>query len=179
MTVESNQPGPIARNLPTAEVAVFLRSLVGLPPTDGEGTMVAKRSAPQAVDATAWIAWALAGLYACALPSTNPGGEDDGEPTRRGPWAPSIRTMVREARRAAVVVAMHRHGGNLTHAATALGTSRRALRDTLKTAGLYPWGGVTEDDDESEDEASATSTDASATPTEASAASTEAAKEGE
>lgn len=147
-------PQPIARNLPAAEVAAFLRSLVGLPPTDGEGAVDASRPAPRAVDATAWIGWALAGLYACALPSENAERED--EARRGGPWVPPIRGMVREARRAAAVIAMVRHGGNVTRAAQALGTSRRSLRDTLKAAGLYPWGGASEgEDDASEDDASA------------------------
>lgn len=139
-------PRPIPRELPTAEVAVFLRALVGLPPSDREGAGFADRPAPAAIDATAWIGWALAGLYACAMPS-----EDEGQAPRRGPWAPSVRVMVREARRVAVVVAMHRSGGNLSHAAVALGTSRRALRSALRAAGLYPWGGVPEGDDSAND----------------------------
>jgi DNA-binding NtrC family response regulator len=114
--------------------------------------MDARRPAPRTVDAAAWIGWALAGLYACALPGENAEGEnaegEDAEARRGGPWVPPIRVMVREARRVAVVVAMHRHGGNITHAAEALGTSRRSLRDTLKTAGLYPWAGMTDDDDD-------------------------------
>lgn len=136
-------PHPIARTLPAAEVAAFLRSLVGLPPSDGEDAVAARRPAPRSVDASAWIGWALAGLYACALPSELAEDEDDGSTRQRGPWVPPIRRVVAEARRVAVVVAMHRHGGNLSHAATALGTSRRALRATLKGAGLYPWAGAT------------------------------------
>ena len=142
---------PIARELPTAEVAAFLRSLVGLPPSDSEGTEVAGRAAPAAIDASAWIGWALAGLHACALPSEH-AREGDGQARRRGPWVPSVHVMVREARRVAVVVAMHRHGGNLSRAAMALGTSRRSLRSALKAAGLYPWGGASADDDASEDD---------------------------
>lgn len=156
---------PVARALPAAEVAAFLRSLVGLPPSDRESPEVAGRPAPVAIDATAWIGWTLAGLYACALPSTDVDDEDEGVSRRRGPWVPPIRIMMREARRVAVVVAMHRHDGNLTHAAEALGTSRRALRDTLKHAGLYPWGGVAEDDDEGAD--GTTTDDAASTDTRA------------
>jgi DNA-binding transcriptional LysR family regulator len=137
------QTQPTARNLPTDEVAAYLCALTGLARSDGEGAVDAKRPAPRAVDATAWIAWALAGLYACALPSEIAEGEES-----RGPWVPPIRVMVREARRAAVVLAMVRHAGNFTHAAKALGTSRKALRDTLKAAGLYPWGGASEGDDD-------------------------------
>lgn len=157
---ESNPPPelPILRELPAAEVAAFLRSLAGLPPADHQGVEVGSRPVPGAVDVVSWIAWALAGLYACALPSTGPRGED--EPGRRGPWVPPVRVLMREARRVAVVVAMHRHDGNLTRAATALGTSRRVLRDTLKAAGLYPWGGAAGNEASEDVDASATTTDA-------------------
>lgn len=144
---------PVLRELPAAEVAAFLRSLVGLPPADHQGTEVARRPVPGAVDVVSWIAWAQAGLYACALPER----EDDREAKPRGPWAPPIRTVVAEARRVAIVIAMHRNGGNLSRAATALKTSRRALRDALKRAGLYPWPGMIDD---GHDDASTTKDDA-------------------
>lgn len=63
-----------------------------------------------------------------------------------------IRHVVAEARRVAVVVAMHRYGGNLSNAAKALGTSRRALRETLKGAGLYPWAGAPATDGQHHDD---------------------------
>lgn len=147
---------PVARSLPAAEVAAFLRSLAGLPFTDGEGAMDAKRPAPRTVDANAWVAWTLAGLYACAMPDEDAKREDDGEARHRGPWMPSVRVMMAEARRVAVVVAMHRHGGNLSRAAQALETSRRALRETLRAAGLYPWGGASEGDDHEKDDDTST-----------------------
>lgn len=53
------------------------------------------------------------------------------------PWVPSIRDVVTAARHLVVELAMLYHGGNITRAAAALGTSRRALRDSLKAAGLY------------------------------------------
>lgn len=134
---------PAPRNLPASEVAAFLRSLVGLPPADGGGADVGGRPMPRTIDAASWIAWTMAGLHACALPE----GEDDGVPRRRGPWVPSARTMVREARRVAMVLAMTRYSGNISRAAEALGTSRRALRETLKTAELYPWGEGSEGDE--------------------------------
>jgi len=140
-------------------VTAFLRALVGLPPVDGESTVGAKRPAPRAVDANAWIGWALAGLYACALPTRKVEGEDS------RPWAPPIRVVVREARRVAVVIAMYRHDSNLTQAAIALGTSRRALREDLKRAGLYPWGDSAESDDGSNDDAANASDDDTSTPT--------------
>lgn len=131
-----------------AEVAAFLSSLVGLPPSGLESAEVTGRAAPTAIDAAAWVGWALAGLYACALPSEHIRDTGSGSPCR-DPWVPSIRVMMKEARRIAVVVAMHRHDGNLSRAATALGTSRRVLRETLKTAGLYPWGGASPNADPS------------------------------
>jgi Bacterial regulatory protein, Fis family len=133
-------PVPLARPLPPDEIAPFLRSLVGLPasdPTQGDdaAALVRGPSSPVSmVDASAWIAWGLAGLHACAVPSEITDGQ-----APHDPWVPSIRVMVSEARRAAIVIAMHRHRGNMTRAAKALGTSRRALRDALKGAGLYPW----------------------------------------
>ena len=127
---------PIARTLPAADVAAFLRSLVGLVPADDESAVDASRPAPHAIDAKAWIAWVLGGLYACALPIDTE-GENIDEAKRRPPWVPRVRVMVAEARRVAMVIARHRHGGNITHASEALGTSRRALREALKRAGAY------------------------------------------
>ena len=134
-------PVPLARSLPPDEIAPFLRSLVGLPPSDppaddGAAGLAHGPSSPAGmVDASAWITWGLCGLRACAMPSEIGDG--------RLPWVPPIRVMVREARRAAVLIAMHRHRGNVTQAAKALGPSRRAVRDALKAAGRYPWGAPT------------------------------------
>jgi hypothetical protein len=44
-----------------------------------------------------------------------------------------------EATRALAAIAMDRSGGNLTHAAAMLKTSRRALHAALRKAGAYPW----------------------------------------
>jgi hypothetical protein len=142
-TADSNSPLPVplARSLPPDEIAPFLRSLVGLPPsdlpTDDDAAALGRGPSHPVglVDPSAWIVWGLAGLDACAVPS-----EIIDVQGRRDPWVPPIRVMVREARRAAIVIAMHRHRGNMTHAAKALGTSRRLVRDALKAAGLYPWG---------------------------------------
>lgn len=57
--------------------------------------------------------------------------------TRRRPWVPSIRLAVAEARQAVMGLAMARHRGNLTRIAESFETSRRALREHLKRAGLY------------------------------------------
>ena len=118
---------PPLRTLSSPDLAGFLRIAVGLPPLEANPAV---DRTPVTIDAEAWAAWCLAGLHACALPTTRTSGEDDDDETkRRGPWVPSVRVMGREARRVAVVVAMHRHGGNLSRAATALGMSRRALRE--------------------------------------------------
>lgn len=52
--------------------------------------------------------------------------------------SPSLAEVRREAECAAMVIAMPRCG-SITQAADHLRTSRRALRDKLKAAGLYPW----------------------------------------
>lgn len=134
------QPQPITRPLQLAEIAPFLHSVVGLPPwerTQGEdAAALGRQSLPPVVrlDATGWIAWALGGLHVFAVP-----GEDGDSEGPCGPWVPSIRAAVSEAQRTATVLAMLRHGGNQTHAAAAASTSRRALRETLRRIGLYPW----------------------------------------
>lgn len=85
------------------------------------------------VDVTGWIEWVLVGLEACAIPE----GNDRQEQGRQDPWVPSFRAAIGAAKRFAAALAMRRHGGNITHAAKASGTSRRVLRLTLKQTGLY------------------------------------------
>lgn len=85
---------------------------------------------PDCVDATGWLAWALVGLHVFARPV---------DQDHSGSRIPTIRAAGREARLVAIVVAMLRHRGNLSRAAKALETSRRALREHLKAEGLYPW----------------------------------------
>src|SRR5690606_37679431 len=114
-----------------------------------DAAVVGRLSLPpiERVDAGGWIAWALAGLYLFALPDER--GEDrrdpsvtpfalPGETPRRGPWVPKLRAALAEARRVMAALALLREG-NLTRAAAALGTSRRALREVMKDGGLYPW----------------------------------------
>lgn len=77
------------------------------------------------VDTGGWITWCLAGLSVF---------------THDQP--PVMRRVYTEAKRIAMSLAMLRSSGNITVAAQALGTSRRALRDGLRAVGLYPWPGV-------------------------------------
>lgn len=52
---------------------------------------------------------------------------------------PSLADTVYYVRLALVVEAMIRNGGNITHAAAALHTNRRVIREILKLASLHPW----------------------------------------
>ena len=158
-TASANQAGPtedgtsgratITRGLPVVEVAAFLRFLVGLMPAADES-----RLAIPAVDVEVWIAWVFAGLRACALPRDTEGKDTD-EAKEHRRWMPPMDVLVAEARTVAIVIAMRRHGGNITHAAESLKTSRRALREALKRFKIYPWGVAAKDDDASDDDESA------------------------
>jgi hypothetical protein len=117
------------RDTSPAEIATILRAVVGLPPDEampGELAASLGRSLPaavHAVDVEGWIAWCLVGLLVF------------------GDERPAMRRARTEAHRVLAVLAMIRTGGNITHAAKGLGTSRRVLRERLKGAGLYPWPG--------------------------------------
>lgn len=96
------------------------------------------------LDVEAWLIWAEAGLTLFAFSSPQ---EESKEKTREEPslhpsMACRLSTVVTEARRLVVVIAMLRSRGNLTQAAESLGTSRKTVRDQLKAAGLYPWDRV-------------------------------------
>jgi hypothetical protein len=115
-------------------------------------------------DLAAHVAAALLSLAALAGALAGHDEPDEPEPSGRGesrrPWMPSIHVAVGEARRAVMRLALVRHRGNLTRIAASLETSRRALREQLKRAGLYtapPW---TRKVKASTDDASATTPDA-------------------
>ncbi|MCA9706347.1 MAG: hypothetical protein KDK70_10905 [Myxococcales bacterium] len=50
---------------------------------------------------------------------------------------PTLRETIDAGRRAVLAVAYERYGGNITHLAEAMGTSRRSAREQLKRYGLY------------------------------------------
>ncbi len=107
-------------------------------------TVLGARTADEhkvALDVDAWLLWVEAGLALFSRPLL---AADEGMDRLTESQASQlgIRTVVGQARRVMVALAMLRHSGNLTHAAKDLGTSRRALREQLKTAGLYPWSDV-------------------------------------
>lgn len=120
-------PEPVLRDAVPAEIATFLRVVMGLSPTElapGELAATLRRSMPSVVhglDSGAWIAWCLSGLVLFA----------EGLPVME--W---VRV---ESKRVVMALAMLHSGGNITAAAEALGTSRRALRESLRGVGLYPW----------------------------------------
>lgn len=117
---------PVRGDVVVPAAALALRSAVGLRPHDiAPGEHAGALGEPQAalvvgVDLGAWIAWALAGL---PLFSREP--------------VPTMARTVAVARRVVLGVTMERVGGNMTHAAAALGMSRRGVRERLKVAGLY------------------------------------------
>jgi len=85
------------------------------------------------IDAGAWVAWCLAGLQACGRLELGQEPDDEDE---HASW---LEVVGETAKRVVTVLAMRRVGGNISRAAEGLRTSRRALRDRLKDAGLYPW----------------------------------------
>ncbi len=117
---------PTHRDLKLAPVLRVLRELLGVPvhaAAPGEAAAHRGRGLPtvvEAVDSGAWIAWSLVGIQLFS-----------------GDGLPSIHTTTDEARRVLLALAMERTGGNITHIAAALGTSRRAVRGGLKAMGLY------------------------------------------
>jgi len=118
------------RDVAPGDIARVLRAVLGLPPDQHAPGELAAFVQPMPavvhrVDAGGWIAWCMTGLAVFA----------HGEP-------PIITRVRTEARRLALSLAMLRSKGNITNAAQALGTSRKALRDGLRAAGLYPWPGV-------------------------------------
>lgn len=118
------------RALSPAAAATILCAMLGLEPgLVGVGDVAAAlgRTLPpidQTLDSEGFIAWCLTGLVIF-----------EGAP-------PSTRVAVHEAQRVVMVLAMLRTRGNITHAARALDTSRRRLRETLRSVGLYPWPGI-------------------------------------
>lgn len=119
-----------------AAVLVLLRAAVGSPllaplPDEDAGIMGRPLPDAMAIDASAWVAWCLAGLHTCERLDLRQDPDDDGTS-----W---LDVVGEDAKRVASVLAMRRAGGNTSHAATGLRTSRRALRERLRAAGLHPW----------------------------------------
>lgn len=120
-----------------------VRAWVGGAVADGNGRVQGVGRAR--LDMDAWLVWAEVGLDLFVTPSPAEDSEEAGEKRHLpGVAALNLNTIVGEARRIAIVVAMVRARGNLSHAAKDLGTSRNALRGQLKAAGLYPWDRVME-----------------------------------
>ncbi|MCA9707370.1 MAG: hypothetical protein KDK70_16065 [Myxococcales bacterium] len=100
------------------------------------------------LDVWAWLCWVEAGLTLFSIPDPGaPAAGAERAQATQGPApvdlaVPPLRQVVQAAQRVALVLTMARQRGNVTHAANALQVSRRALREHLRTMGLYPWGAV-------------------------------------
>ncbi|MEX1368115.1 MAG: hypothetical protein AB1Z98_33610 [Nannocystaceae bacterium] len=166
MPYRSELPEIVRRDIDSFDLALLLRGAVGLPLREsarGEAAASVGREIPAVVpgvDIGGWIAWALAGLVVFAAgeqarPPAEPAepAEQD-EPTiqpsrpshearvrRLLALVPDRRVATREALRLVAALAMMRTDGNISQAAAALETSRRATREVLENAGLYPWSG--------------------------------------
>lgn len=118
---------PIRRDIAVGPMLTMLRWSVGLPPHEtapGELAVVRGRTLPSrvnGVDTGAWVAWSAAGLLLFS----------------RKPY-PSIKEVLTEARRVLLCLVVERMGGNITHSAALLRTSRRAMRTHLRAAGAEP-----------------------------------------
>ena len=116
---------PRRRTLHLHQVLPLLRAAVGLhldDPPSGEPTSTTAESAAEAilnVDTGAWLSWSLAGLRLFATPQV-----------------PSLRVTTTVARRVVLEIAIDRTGGNITHMARCLGSSRRTVRENLRRTGL-------------------------------------------
>lgn len=133
------------RDVRPHNLRMAMRAVLDLPrdATDPEGAG-SKNATAVVLDVGAWLAWMEAGLALFAMDRSNAHGLSqrhggDGGTDRPTPTQPQLREVLMEARRVAVVQAMVRSRGNLSRAATAVGTSRRAFRGYLQELGLYPW----------------------------------------
>jgi hypothetical protein len=118
-----------------AMVITMLRAVVGsspLEPLPDEHAATMGRPFPDAmgIDAGAWVAWCLAGLYVCER-----FGLAD-QPDGAGSWIDAIGET---AKRLVTVLAMRRAEGSIPRAARDVRATRRALGASLRRFGLSPW----------------------------------------
>ena len=125
----SGDGDPLRMDVDVAAMLTILRAWLGLPldrPVPGERAAVRGRAlvpVAEQVDVGAWFAWSVVGL--CLFSSVS---------------EPGLREAEGEARRLLLALAMEREGGNITHVADRVRTSRRAARERLKEYGLYALG---------------------------------------
>lgn len=84
-----------------------------------------------AIDPEVWVAWCIAGLHVAARLKLGQVPDDEHDS-----W---LEVVGDAAKRALTILVMRRAGGNITHAAESLRTSRGALRKRLHRHGLHPW----------------------------------------
>jgi len=107
-----------------ADVLPLLRLAAGLPATaPGPADPFSPASGPQtlsSLDRTAWLAWSIAGLHLFDAADL-----------------PTLRQVTQQARHVLLTVALERCEGNISRMARWLGSSRRVVREALRSAGLY------------------------------------------
>lgn len=138
-----SQVSPKHQHVRPQNLRMALRAVLDLPETLGtpRGPEV---SAAETVllDVDAWLVWVEVGLGVFA----RSGGDSLQGNDPKVPPLPLARAVTTEARSMVLALAMERFDGNITRAAGALKISRRALREHLRTAGLYPWNDKAEQD---------------------------------
>jgi len=107
-----------------ADVLPLLRLAAGLPATApglaDPSTPVSGLQTLSSLDWLAWLAWSIAGLHLF----------DSAD-------LPTLRQTTQQARHVLLTVAFERCEGNISRMARWLGSSRRVVREALRSAGLY------------------------------------------
>ncbi len=138
-----SQVSPKHRYVRPQNLRMALRAVLDLPETLGI-PLDPEVSATETVllDVDAWLVWVEVGLGVFATA----GGDSPEENDTKVPSLPLARAVTTKARSVVLALAMERFDGNITRAAGALEISRRALREHLRTTGLYPWNRDAEQD---------------------------------
>lgn len=114
----------------------LLRAVLGWPiraPLPDEAAATMGRPLPDVltIDPGLWLAWCTAGLQLAAHLDLDGKPDDEGHS--------KLKEASDAAKRVVTALAMLRAGGNITYAATSLGTSRVGLRKVLRREGMHPW----------------------------------------
>jgi len=111
-------PIRVADVLPLLRLAAGLPAIAAAPPDPSSPA-----TGPQTLctlDRTAWLAWSIAGLHLF----------DSAD-------LPTLRQATHQARHVLLTLALERSDGNISRMARWLGSSRRVVREALRSAGLY------------------------------------------
>ena len=102
------------------ELRVLLGELQRAPKPVASSEATPPERSPPVLDLGAFLLWTLSGVRLFYRPEI-----------------PPSQSVTSESRRVILLVARIRYRGNITRMATALGTSRRAVRESMKRLGLY------------------------------------------